>query len=56
MQKFIDADKINNFKNLKIGEEIEPTTESFGDYIMLEKVEKLQHKKYAIEITFVSKL
>jgi hypothetical protein len=48
----IDLDMLNNYENLKFGQEIDFGGDEIRDFVTLEKVERLNDKKYAITISF----
>ena len=50
----VDNDKVNNFKNLKLGEEINFGGDDIRSFVSVNRIEKLTDKKYAIEITFAT--
>ena len=48
----IDLDMLNNYANLKFGQEIDFGGDEIRDFVTLEKVERLADKKFAITISF----
>ncbi len=48
----IDLDMLNNYVNLKFGQEIDFGGDEIRDFVTLEKVERLADKKFAITISF----
>ena len=52
--KYVDADQLNNYQNLKFGEEIDFGGDDIRDFVTVDKIEKLKDKKYAIEISFTT--
>jgi hypothetical protein len=54
LSSYIDRDKKNNYKNLKIGEEIDFGDSEIRNFVTVDRIEKLTDKKYAIEISFTT--
>ncbi|MCX6181869.1 MAG: hypothetical protein NT150_08075 [Bacteroidetes bacterium] len=48
----IDEDMLNNYANLKFGQEIDYGGDEIRDFLTIDKVEKLTDKKFAITISF----
>lgn len=50
---YIDEDQLNNYENLKLGDEIDFGGKDIRNYVSLDKIQKIDNNKYAIEISFV---
>jgi hypothetical protein len=48
----IDLDMLNNYANLKFGQEIDFGGNEIRDFLIVEKVEKITDKKFAITVSF----
>ena len=50
----IDSDQSTNFKNLKLRDEIDFGGNEIRDFVLVDRIEKLTDKKYAVEISFAT--
>jgi hypothetical protein len=50
----IDLDMLNNYANLKLGQEIDFGGDEIRDFVTVEQIEKLTDKKFAITISFAT--
>ena len=50
---FIDKDQPNNYANLKLQEEIDFGGEDIRNYVAVDRIQKIDDNKYAIEISYV---
>ncbi len=51
---FINKDQPNNYANLKLQTEIDFGGEDIRNYVSIERIQKIDDKKYAIEISYVT--
>jgi len=51
---FIDKYQSNNYTNLKLQEEIDFGGDDIRDYVAIDRIQKIDDNKYAIEISFVT--
>jgi hypothetical protein len=54
LKNHIDSDKKNNFKNLKLGDEIDFGGDEIRDFVSVDRIVKQTDKKYAVEIRFAT--
>ena len=51
---YIDLDLPNNYVNLKLKDEIDFGGEDIREYVTLDRIQKIDDKKYAIEISYIT--
>ena len=54
LNNFIEKDQPNNYTNLKLQEEIDFGGEDIRDYVTVDRIQKINDKKYAIEISYIT--
>jgi len=54
LNNHIDNDKTNNYKNLKLGEEIDFGGDDIRSFVSVDRIEKLTNRKYAVEVSFTT--
>jgi hypothetical protein len=50
----IDSDQPTNFRNLKLGDEIDFGGNEIREFVSVDRIEKLTDKKYVVEISFAT--
>jgi len=53
LMNFIEKDLLNNYANLKLHEEINFGGDDIRNFVTVDRVQKIDDKKYAIEISYV---
>ena len=54
LKNHIESDQPTNFKNLKLGDEIDFGGSQIRNFVSVDRIEKLTDKKYAVEISFAT--
>jgi hypothetical protein len=54
LESYYLRDKRNNFKNLKLGDEIDFDGSDIRSYVTLDRIEKLSDKKFGVTISFAT--
>jgi hypothetical protein len=54
LKKFINSQETNAFANLKLHEEVDFGGDEIRDYVSLDRIQKIDNDKFAIEISFVT--